>query len=75
MQLLAKAEDEQVSILIVEGAPQVNIVFDNFTQSIHLTLSQTEIEQLHTVLANDGHFQFEAPANDEQTLNSKDSDK
>ena len=27
------------------------------------------------MLANDGHFQFEAPANDEQTLNLKDSDK
>ena len=45
----------------------INIAFDNFTQSFHLTFSQTEIEQLHTMLANDGHFQFEAPANDEQT--------
>ena len=66
---------EQVSILIEEGAPQVNFTFDNFTQSFHLTLSQIEIEQLHTMLANEGNFQFEAPANDEQTLNSKDSDK
>ena len=74
-QLLAKAEDEQVSILIEEGAPQVNFTFDNFTQSFHLTLSQIEIKQLHTMLANEGNFQFEAPANDEQTLNSKDSDK
>ena len=60
MQLLAKAEDEQVSILIEEGAPQVNFTFDNFTQSFHLTLSQIEIEQLHTMLANEGNFQFEA---------------
>ena len=31
--------------------------------------------QLHIMLANDGHYQFETPANDEKIMSSEDSDK
>ena len=33
------------------------------------------MEQLHSMLANNGNYQFEMPANEEQTLSSRDSDK
>ena len=39
-----------------------------------MNVSHAEMNQLHITLANSGHYQFETPANDEQTLRSNESD-
>ena len=39
LQLLAKTENEQVSIMIEKGASQVEIAFDNFAQTSSLLSS------------------------------------
>ena len=75
MQLLAQSDKEQVSIIIQEDVPQVGLIFDNFTQCVNMNVSQTDMNQLQVMLANSGHYQFETPSNDEQTLNSTDSEK
>ena len=53
----------------------MGFIFDNFTQCVNMNVSQTDMNQLQVMLANSGHYQFETPSNDEQTLNSTDTEK